>query len=730
MLSSSPLIVAPSSSSSPSSSTSPHSAASTHTCRVIIGPTDDDFISVIIHRATTVGQLKLEAVKAILARDASASSFAASVPLPDPSLLSDQWMVVKRINPRAQSTYPSSLPFLPQMNTGLLHNASPFPTLIPSHIQAGAAYPLPLSSTSFMAQLGSTTRPAPPTRVAPKAPGSVSPTSPASPPSGSTAKAAVAPSVSFPLSMFGGGSLMRLDDAELVYGVHDDAVYDLMVERVTDDVHIRLSLDDEARQTRSPSALPPLPSPSPDDPHTLPDTRSASASASYPLSLPLPPHPSLSPLIATERSTDLTPGLDVCVMSIHGTYLQSPAARQLRVSCLDRHTTFTLLDSALVDAATGTGYKYLRSESGEYLTADEGGQLYLDDLIPTEEGSEDCGVLRAKHRWIVKRGLCQSFISAHGQFLTITEEGEILLTPIRYEESCVHICFAVIQGSLRKKTDGGIRGFRRWIPKFFVLSGSTLTYFDQEEDIYDRDNNPALKKGGGAGQGQGGGAKDTSSVYSTAGILSINVYPAPSTRFDVEFVNGRVLQVKAGGQAERDRWVGALRNGKVGKAMDQKAKAGKKKKERENTLLAREKERVRQAKMDEEQKEQSTLPPDTSTTHSLFVNPSSKARPGGANAAAPQSIAEEPNNMQFTVLVEGVGGNAKTNTMGVTGGVHHAGTPSVSVTPDLSLYQSRPQSPGSGAATPSGTPSGGLAHSRQTSESPGPTTGRRRSLSM
>ena len=692
MLSSSPLIVAPSSSFSSPSSLSPSLPHAT--CRVIIGPTDHDFISVCIHRQTTVRELKIEAVKAILTRDSNTPAPTTLLP-PSPAPPSDltdsldSYMVVKRINSQSQSTYPSSLPFLPQMNPGLLNTSSPFPTLMTT-----PQYPnVPPSAASYIASL---TRPAPPARLAPKAPGATSPpTSEAETP---TNRAPLPPSLSFPLSMFGGaGGLVRLEESDLVCGVHDDPAYDLMVEKVTDDVHIRLSFDEESAQRagRTLSSLPPPVKLEGEEDEEEGDDPPPAVPSHFSFDPPPTVTASVASALTIERAGELSAGLDVCVMSMHGTYLQSPGPGQLRVSCLDRFTTMTLLDSNCADV-NSTAYKYLRTEAGEFLTADENGRLYLDDLTPPEGSGGDAGVLRAAHRWTIKKGPCQSFISSTSLYLTITEEGDLLLTPTRYEESCVHICFAVIQGSLRKKTEGGLKGLRRWTPKWFCLSGSTLTYFEVEEDIYDRDNNAAIKKAGKGAEALSG------SQYSTAGILSINVYPSPSTRFDVEFVNGRVLQVKAEGEVDRDRWVAALRNGKVGKLMDQKAKAGKKKKERETNVRLREK-----ARRAEEEKEQGGKSP---TPSSIFLSATQSKAKGAGTVRA---IKEEPHgvrDLHITVTVdEGMGGKGE-GAQGLLGSgavspvspMHHSNTPSISATPDLSMYQSRPQSPS--PATP-GSPS-------------------------
>ena len=428
----------------------------------------------------------------------------------------------------------------------------------------------------------------------------------------------------------GGGTLVRLDENDVICGRHDDPRYDLMLERVTDDVHIRLSIDDEQQlqQSGTTSLLPLSSDMGRTQSHELPSQLAPSTSTSA-FSFPTAHHSlsanSLSahpnPLTTTssafdlvEREAELSAGLDVCLMSVHGTYLQSGGGGGLRVACLDNCATFTLVDSNACDE-NGQCYRYLRTERGEYLAADSHGTLYLHDInqpIPAQQpkgkeeeektavvenpNNSELGLLTRNHRWTIKRGPVQSLVSSYSHYLTIAEEGDITLTPIRYEESCLHICFAILQGALRKKQERGIARLRRWQHKWFVLSGSTLTFYEQQDDIYNRDNNAAiaskLKQ-----QHQSAAHKNktnnhnttnhhdhTANTYSTAGILSINVHPAPSCRFDVEFVNGRVLEVKAGSEEERERWVGALRNGKVGKRMDAKAKEGKKKKERQQTL--------------------------------------------------------------------------------------------------------------------------------------------------
>ena len=691
MLSSfSPLMVAPSLPTTSSSSTSPastytglsstaHTPSHHTTCRIIVGPTDADYITLIIGPSTTVHQLKLDAIKHIAARD-----HLAAPPLDGSSSdVAEQYMLVRRINPRAlMSSYGSSMTFLPHMNAGLLSSASPFNTMVPGFTPpfspaattlSMASSAVPVSPTSASA---AAVRPPPPVRAAPRKPNTSGnspttsgPTSPTSataatailpPNSSSSAVSSVAtsprsavpvlggqqsqqsvdvPSLSFPLSMFsGGGTLMRLDESDVIYGRHDDSRYDLMLERVTDDVHIRLSIDDEQQQQqqqqqqRGSGTVFQLPLPSDMDrtqSHELASqlgpSGSPSTSASSVFSFPMGQHSVTSASSSTaaasqhtfttssadmvERESELSAGLDVCLMSMHGTYLQSAGRGDLRVACLDNCATFTLVDSSACDE-NGQCYRYLRTERGEYLSADSRGTLSLRDInqprpaqqsakgkadeeektaatATTSDGSE-LGLLTRNHRWTIKRGPVQSLLSAHSHYLTIAEEGDITLTPVRYEESCLHICFAILQGALRKKQERGIARLRRWQHKWFVLSGSTLTFYEQQDDIYNRDNNAAiaskLKQQQQSAKASSSHNNDSGNTYSTAGILSINVHPAPSCRFDVEFVNGRVLEVKAESEDERERWVGALRNGKVGKKMDAKAKEGRKKKDRQQTL--------------------------------------------------------------------------------------------------------------------------------------------------
>jgi PH domain len=418
-------------------------------------------------------------------------------------------------------------------------------------------------------------------------------------------------------------------------------------------------------------------------------------------------------------------------MSVHGAFLQSPSRAVLCVSCLDNWTRFTLLDSAGADES-GNHYKYLRSESGQYLAADEGGRLWLDDInaapqaiseekqqevVQPQDVPSQSGQLRPCHRWSIKKGACQSLQSFYEMYLTISEDGEISLTPTRYEESCLHICFAVIQGWLRKKTEGGLSGFRRWKAKWFVLSGSTLTFFDRQADIYNRDNNAALTKK------NSGVSHSNSCAYSTAGILSINVYPSPSCRFDVEFVNGRVLQVKADSDTSRERWVRALRNGKVGKQMDAKAKAGKKKKERENTVKIRQQQRQRE-QMEEGNDHEHSFQSSAISISASDTSFRSTAQLGLSNTktglrvqtGSQLSIQEEP-PMRITVTHDrGMtaaddcsrsqqptattptqqsqnqqASSASSADAAPTG--RQANTRSMSATPDLSLYIEQPQSP-------------------------------------
>ena len=438
----------------------------------------------------------------------------------------------------------------------------------------------------------------------------------------------------------GGGTLQRLDETDMICGRHDDARYDLMLERITDDVHIRLSIDDEPQSElgstvngTTMSLLPLSSDMERTQSHELtshlggpPSTSSAISHSTSHFSFPMDQSSAASAAAAAggvdmvEKESELSAGLDVCVMSIHGTYLQSAGRGDLRVACLDNCATLTLVDSAACDE-NGQCYRYLRTERGEYLAADSSGTLFLHDINQQPGSSQqarsgkeeeekvsvttaadngvELGVLTRNHRWTIKRGPVQSLLSAHHHYLTIAEEGDLSLTPIRYEESCLHICFAILQGSLRKKQERGIVALRRWQHKWFVLSGSTLTFYEAQDDIYNRDNNAAiaskLKQQQQASQNKSktkshnnhnhnDNNTTNNNTYSTAGILSINVHPAPSCRFDVEFVNGRVLEVKADSEEERERWVAALRNGKVGKKMDAKAKEGKKKKERQQTL--------------------------------------------------------------------------------------------------------------------------------------------------
>jgi len=433
-----------------------------------------------------------------------------------------------------------------------------------------------------------------------------------------------------------------------------------------------------------------------------------------------------------ERESELSAGLDVCLMSMHGTYLQSAAPGDLRVACLDNCATFTLVDSNACTDENGQCYRYLRTERGEYVAADSRGTLYLHDINQSTKQSEqdektgggevvdgELGLLTRNHRWTIKRGPVQSLLSAHSHYLTIAEEGDITLTPIRYEESCLHICFAILQGSLRKKQERGIARLRRWQHKWFVLSGSTLTFYEQQDDIYNRDNNAAiaskLKK---QQQQQSNKASsshhsDSGNTYSTAGILSINVHPAPSCRFDVEFVNGRVLEVKADSEEERERWVAALRNGKVGKKMDAKAKEGKKKKERQQTL--RQKQTVAAAavgnpnsvnkqRYDGEEKTANSQHDQSlsSATSAVLVTGNGSRRQAAplriqtAGSSTPSAVDDEKQPLAITITHHHNAAetpSAATSADNSAGGsgrpmAGHAHTPSFTSSPELSLYKS------------------------------------------
>ena len=771
----SPLMVAPSSSRSVLSS---H-----HTCRVIIGPTDADFISVIVDAKTTVGQLKAEAVRALLSRDSR------SVPLsprsrqqeaeeekeiqPADSLQheADHFMLVKRADPRSAALSEAalasspSLAFMPQMNPGLLNTSSPFRTLqqtqqaqLLASLQTASAGAGSLSPPSRPPP----SRPQPPDRTAPRAPGSLASTAVGLPFSGMSQSFNTSDAMSpvpllqaagggasplFPLSLLG-QTVVRLEESDAVVGLHDEPDCELRLERLTDDIHIRLELDDEqtgagAAVTDSggqqqQSAEPPDASESELLDATAAESASglnvAASSAQPPssassgiggsvFSFPLPASSQLtaSSLSAplTERASELSAGLDICIMSIHGAYLQSPARDSLRLSCLDNWTTFTLLDSAALDDS-GSPFRYLRTEMGQFLAADDAGSLWLDDVdAPAQQEEEKQqdgagaggprGLLRPCHRWLIRKGQCQSLLSMSGLYLTLCDDGEVLLTPVRYEESCLHLCFAVVQGGLSKRADSGLLGLRRWGRRWFVLSGSTLSFFDQQADIYDRDNNPALASKAAA-------AASSSSVYSTAGILSINVHPQPSCRFDVEFVNGRVLQVRADSEAERERWVRALRNGKVGKQMDAKAKQIRKK-QRERTVRAKQRQQrqdgiLQAAAAAAGDRYDPLQTADSASVSAAPLSPSDTAGKASLKPLSSEALQDEvpaassPASpaLRIDVTKEQLGqpaGGRQTAAAAVSGSgaaaargsAHAAHTPSVSATPDLSLYYERPQSP-------------------------------------
>ena len=864
MLSSfSPLMVAPSiptatsssytspTSTSPYNRTNPSSVLSPtshmtghHTCRVIIGPTDSDYITLIISPLTTVQQLKLDAIKHIATRDHLNASDASG------GDVADQYMIVRRINPRAlMSSYGSNMSFLPHMNGGLMSSASPFNTMVPGFsppfspastgmtMGTGAVVGVAPSASSPTSASGAS-RPTPPLRVAPRKPDSRAdspitsvPTSPTSttraftamlpavgsssandsvatsPRAGTTAASTVTDvqSMSFPLSMFsGGGTLMRLDEGDVIYGRHDDSRYDLLLERLTDDVHIRLSIEDEQLQqqqqqqqlegtTASPlpvasdidrtqsnemaSRLAPSSSPSTSGSsvfsfpmsHTSSSATASAASSTQSVTLTVAPSVDM-----VERESELSAGLDVCLMSIHGTYLQSAGPGDLRVACLDNNATFTLVDSSACDES-GQCYRYLRTARGDYLAADSHGTLYLDDVNNQPTGGKQreektaatvtddrsaLGLLTRDHRWTIKRGPVQSLMSAYSQYLTIAEEGDLSLTPVRYEESCLHICFAILQGPLRKKQDRGIARLRRWHHKWFVLSGSTLTFYEQQDDIYNRDNNAAIAsklKQQQASSKVSSSHSDSGNTYSTAGILSINVHPAPSCRFDVEFVNGRVLEVKANSDEERERWVAALRNGKVGKRMDAKAKEGKKKKERQQTL--RQKQTVAAAaypstantqRWDGEEKtpvSPHALSPSSATSTVSPVNGNRRQAPAlriktlTSSNSTPSTTLEERQPLAITITHHPATDTPSAVTSGDSsaGGsgrppAGHTHTPSFTSSPELSLYKSAvgvSPFPLSGAVSPSH--SGKSTPFSATYRPPAankPAGGRRRSLSV
>ena len=818
----------------PSSSLSP--SAHQTTCRVIVGPSDSEYITVIIGPHTTVLQLKQDAIKHIAARDHLSASDTA-----------DQYMIVRRINPRAlmQANYGTSMNFLPHVSAGLLSSASPFNTMVP-----GFTPPFSPNSTQSTAGTSSAmtpmsvSRPAPPSRVAPRKPASnadspvtTAPTSPTSasaalatnsmlPPmssSSATSSAATsprttapvtaeAPSLSFPLSMFsGGGTLMRLDDNDIIYGRHDDTRYDLMLERLTDDVHIRLSIDDEQQQQNQQhggTTTSQLPLPGDIDrtqshelASRLAPSSSPTSSASSVFSFPLgqrstsatPSAASTSTQSAAlgatitvdmaERESELSAGLDVCLMSMHGTYLQSPACGDLRVACLDNCATFTLVDSAACDE-NGQCYRYLRTDRGEYLAADARGTLYLHDInqprpvAQSPNGKEEeektavedrseLGLLTRNHRWTIKRGAVQSLVSAHSHYLTIAEEGDITLTPVRYEESCVHICFAILQGGLRKKQDSGMVALRRWQHKWFVLSGSTLTFYEQQDDIYNRDNNAAIaSKLKQQQQSNKLNSSDSGNTYSTAGILSINVHPAPSCRFDVEFVNGRVLEVKADSEDERERWVAALRNGKVGKKMDAKAKEGKKKKERQQTLRQKQTvaaNSINKQRWDADEKmssDQPDLSPTSPTSASLAASNGIRKQPpplriqteaAGSSTPSHSTFAnDEKQPLAITIThhlspaIDSPSAATSANESSAGGSVGppagHAHTPSFTSSPELSQYRSSAAnvSPlplsavGSSSQSQSGrsTPLSASQHTPALTMANTPAAAKRRSLSI
>jgi hypothetical protein len=250
--------------------------------------------------------------------------------------------------------------------------------------------------------------------------------------------------------------------------------------------------------------------------------------------------------------------LDICVMTLNNNYLKSTGTGRIECSELSDNTNWTVLEppkdsnsanstslSSLGSVSTpvlaplalspsspspspspsnvsASSCKYFRDIHNLYLTATNTGKIIAAPLCEAS-------------KWFITKGKQQFFQSIYSNFITVLPNNSLILDE-KQAHSALKICFSVTQGRLLKRARSG---FQQYQARYFVLSGQQLSYWRDKSQV-----NKQVPAG----------------AFSTQNITHLNANSAKlgAKKFEIEFSDGKLLQLMGETQQETERWLRAL----------------------------------------------------------------------------------------------------------------------------------------------------------------------------
>jgi len=226
------------------------------------------------------------------------------------------------------------------------------------------------------------------------------------------------------------------------------------------------------------------------------------------------------------RIEKLLGAIEICVVTASSAaadaqrYLQSDLHGGSSVRAQEVNTvaaTWQILDGL-------NGWKFLRDHQSRYLCADAEGR------VSTSKKSPDC-------RWRIVRGQTQHFVDSHGRFLAVITKGGNTVVKTEEEKSDhtkFKICFPVIEGVLQKK---GTSGLHRWQERYFAFNGNVMSYWRKQSSV---------------------GKERPDGIWHPARMQSVNINRSIAKRFNIVFIDGKVVELLAPTMEEAIRWVRGL----------------------------------------------------------------------------------------------------------------------------------------------------------------------------
>jgi len=230
------------------------------------------------------------------------------------------------------------------------------------------------------------------------------------------------------------------------------------------------------------------------------------------------PHETLQQSI-DRRIEKLLGAIEICVVTPEHKYLQSDVNGLVRANEVNTAAaTWQILDGV-------GGWKFLRDFQSRYLAADSKGKVYTSNKQP------EC-------RWKIVRGVTQYFVSSHGQYLTVAPGASAtaaVKTQVEKSEGAkFKICFPVVEGVLQKK---GTSGLHRWQERYFAFNGSVMSYWRKKSEV---------------------GKERPNGIWHPVRMQSVNINRQSTKRFNIVFIDGKIVELLAPSMEEAIRWTRAL----------------------------------------------------------------------------------------------------------------------------------------------------------------------------